>query len=226
MDILKWLLSNEYCLLCSGINKSRKKPVCAVCRGDMEILSGNLCLKCGKPLISEETLCLKCRTRTFAFSNHRSLFLYSGKIKELVRQYKFENKMNLAWFFAEYTAEVIGSRTAVIIPVPSRKANVRQRGYDAAGLISTVLRKKYGCNVCFALKRSRSRSQKKLNYEERQTNLIGKIRIKKNFFKIIAGRDVILLDDVFTTGATMDYCASAVLSAGAKTVSCLTMAMD
>lgn len=211
------------CIICA--HPADAAPVCPVCILKVPFISGNICRICGTGLISEDELCIKCRTEKYNFAVNRSLFYYFGIVPLLVRNLKnAKNRSVIDWFamliaslFSEYS-----DRDRIIVPVPARPENLRKRGYDQMDLVAGAISRKFGIPCCRCLKRTGGKSQKMLGKEERKENIKGAIRIypAKNV------KYPVLVDDVFTTGATLNECASVLLENGALEVKCITIARD
>ncbi len=228
--IIGSLFTENRCILC-GENLSRFLesgydlcPDCVRLFENQERKS--LCGRCSAPLISEEDLCMRCRGRKYSFKSNYSVFLYRGPVKELIYQYKFRNNRKLAYFFAEIFFRYFFQyfKAELIVPVPSAGSSVRRRGFDHMALIGKILSKKYGQPVNNCLIRKKGRQQKGLSYGDRMVNLVGNIRLKDK--NISLPGSVILLDDIFTTGATLEQCTRALIRAGAGSVTGLTLAID
>ncbi|MFP4562068.1 MAG: hypothetical protein ACLFRY_02050 [Spirochaetia bacterium] len=226
------------CRICGGpvrhfSREYSRIPVCPACLGASRRLIPPRCTVCGRPLISEITVCTVCRERPYPFSEHRSLYEYRGNVKFLIRLFKFSQVPTLAPFFADRLAEELhiliprgGNRTPVVVPVPGNPASVRGRGWDQVELISRYLVQNHGFTVAGILRRGRSKTQKSLGFDSRTKNLEGKIRVVARGGTAGVPRDIILLDDVFTTGSTAAECTRVLLRAGAERVRVLTLAID
>jgi ComF family protein len=171
--------------------------------------------------------------RPFQFESNFSLFSYQDPlVMELIISYKGRKRRSLAKFFAEKILEIYRLRwnDLPIVPVPGRRASVKKRGYDQITLLCGKLRGRGGIRILPLLKRERkTREQKTLNREERAKNLRGSIRAAKNYSKYVPDgmpEEVLLLDDVFTTGSTARACAGALKSIGVKKVYVCTLAQD
>ena len=197
--------------------------LCDDCRGKIEQYLAETqemetCDYCGKPLISEQVRCLSCRrTEDLSFDRAIVLFPYSGKYQKLLSSYKFDKHISLGNFFIETISKTlekkgISSETA-IVPVPPRPGKIRKTGWDQVEYLARLLEKGRVFPVSRCLKRLKSKSQKELDRKSRQTNLKGRIIQKKQSPKI-----AVIIDDVTTTGSTLDACALALKEAGAQTV--------
>ena len=234
MDILK-ILSNIFlfqrCPLCGDLLFYNSSEIlCKFCTDLITVKNissdPNYCNQCGIPLISESDKCLRCRTTEINYISNRSLFRYSGEIKELIYQYKFKGQKDISLFFAKLISEYIfrNNLKDIIVPVPGRKIVKREQGWEHIDLIANILSKKYKIPLIKLLRRSGKKAQKTLNIEKRALNLRNSITVAKNIKTV--PDSVILLDDVFTTGTTINECALVLKQAGVKKVSSLTIAID
>jgi ComF family protein len=180
---------------------------------------GECCEVCGRPLVSEIGVCTQCRVKEeHSFDKAAVLYPYTQKWKTLLRAYKFRRSRALAHFFAE---KILGGRDLffdrvvfgelTFVPVPPRDGKIKTAGWDQVENITRILEKQ--SVVCRCLRRLSSMTQKKLNAEERAKNLKGRIVCTKK-----PPQNVLLFDDVYTTGTTLEVCSSVLKEAGAEKV--------
>ncbi len=219
------------CVLCGSHlawTAGRQVPICEHCPPAIAIdgEDGSRCTVCSRPLISEMEVCTRCRDRDFQFERNVSVFRYSGPAKELMKAYKFEGRRELSCFFAECLAPVLRAFPAasMLVPVPPRPGAGRERGYVPVDLLVRRLSEVSGVPVRRLLARSRGASQKTLSYTSRLTNLRGRITLRRRAGQLPSS--VVLVDDVFTTGATANECTRVLKEAGVGKVYVLTVAID
>jgi competence protein ComFC len=175
-------------------------------------------------LISETGICTRCRQRSYHFTSHFSLFEYRDQAQELLILYKFENRRRIGLSLADLLAPAVRDKFSGIplVPVPYRKKARRARGWDPIGEICRLLRARHHLPVAPCLARKGGMPQKSLDFEQRLINLRGQIRLRRS----LGTRKAVLLDDVFTTGATLDECARILREAGCEEVHAVTIAID
>jgi ComF family protein len=200
-------------------------PVCEACSQGLVRLSAPLCRKCGIRLISEKETCLRCREAQFVFESNTALFAYGGAVRELIHCLKFEGRRRLAVLFADAAAQALRCLPSglPIVPVPPRKG---RKSPDAVERVARAIRSRHGAEVIRLLERSGSLQQKALGLAERRENIRGTIRLSPAAAGVKLPLRVVLLDDVFTTGATLDACARTLLNAGCQTVQAMTLAIE
>jgi ComF family protein len=221
--LARGFLFPQKCALC-GISLTGTDGIrlglCEKCRSAVSLVKGKECGLCGRPLVSEKELCLSCRNgREHSYKRMWVLYPYTGVYRKLLKAYKFERNQNIANFFAEKILELIAEnqelKEAVIVPVPPRPGKIKDSGWDQVEELVKSLKKtgQEKIKVFNCLKRQISKVQKQLNREQRMENLKGRIVLKN-----AAPRIALVIDDVITTGSTMEVCCKALKEAGTEEI--------
>src|SRR5438094_1166129 len=224
------------CRICDNLLTSASRiPLCEECLSSFGPVAGTLCEICGRPLPgwkqepAQPLFCPACQDRTYAFDRARSFALYENAIVRAILLLKFEQIEPLGTWFADRLAEVVNSEANrlaadVVVPVPLHRERERERGYNQAALLSKPLAKRLRLpHKAVLLVRTRARPDKQvLSLEERWESVRGAFATRPG--SQVDNLRVLLVDDVLTTGATLDACARALREAGAKSVIGLTVA--
>jgi competence protein ComFC len=202
-------------------------PVCEECRTKLVPISGIRCRVCSIGLISEIDICTMCRERNYNFKYNHSIFEYRGLIKDLIYLYKSKSKMRISSVFAQYMYNVLKQmdNDIMLVPVPGSYESIKERGWDHINVMVKYIHRKYKIPVFICLKRKKGKAQKTLNFEERRKNIEGNVLYKAKE-DAVRNKKIVLVDDIFTTGATASECARVLLQEGAAEVSVLTLAID
>lgn len=220
--LLDILFPRTRCMACNGTQQVAE-GLCASCRAKLERWpQQEICAICGQPAPDRE-LCLNCRQSPPEYAAARAVFLYDGPARQLVLHMKFQCEFDLpARLLSRELAQLahqLNWPVDAVIGVPAAPKTLRKRGYNQSELLARrtarllhlpflrhTLRKKRG-----------TRSQIGLNAQQRLLNLQGNILPGRNA-AALRGKRILLIDDVFTTGATARMCAKALLACGAAAV--------
>lgn len=211
-----------------------ERMVCPSCWAHCRALPSPRCERCWYPrrLTAEPSpVCQECEALPAALRVVRSAFVLGETPRRLVHALKYRGWTALAAVMAERMARLplpldVREEARVVVPVPVSAARLRERGYNQAALLADVLAARMRWRlVPDLLERARSvDSQTALHPAERRANVAGVFRARPGRSGALRGEHVILVDDVWTTGATSLACATALLDAGARVVSVLTFA--
>lgn len=224
------------CRICDrALTNASRIPVCEDCLGRFERVSDPLCGACGRPFTSEvaaqavEPLCRLCRLKYYAFDGARSFAIYDDALFEAIALLKYENVNRLGDWFAGRLVEItLGQakdwRADIVVPVPLHTERRRERGYNQAELIARPLARRLGLKLeSRALVRVKPRPpQLVLSRTERWQVVRGAYAVRER--ARVDNLRILLIDDVMTTGATLDACARTLKRAGAAAVFGLTVA--
>lgn len=185
----------------------------------------NRCELCGVQLISEKNSCLECREKS-RFNHIESIFPIHPYVlwkKELLFAWKIANGRCFSALFAKLVYTVIEEhyKNIVVVPIPPRKGKIKRKGWDQIDELCSLLQEKYNISVKKLLERKTSKEQKHLTKEERIENLDKNYSIIPNLKEL--PQEVVLIDDIMTTGATLESCAKALKKAGVEKVHAITL---
>jgi len=221
------------CISCAAILQPiTQKVFCSTCREKIKFLTGSLCPICGITFPdspSASHLCGNCLENKPYFSYARAVAGYESIILNAIHQFKYGRDLSIGALLASLMADfsfpdLEFGDYSLIIPVPLHIKKLRKRGFNQSIILADALRKKWQIPVNFSLlKRSKfTLTQTGLNKKERERNIKGAFEVTDK--TKIAGRNIILIDDVYTTGATLNECAKVLIKAGAQKVAVLTLA--
>ena len=231
------LLFPPFCALCRArLGEGRHDPLCGSCWQGLERLVPPLCRTCGRPFGSfepapplERSPCEPCRRRPPPFTYARAAALYGERVREAIFCLKFGGNTAMARPLGDLMAEAGSTMVSVkeidcLVPVPLHPSREAERGFNQARLLARRVSRRWGVPVeAKALRRHRpTSSQTDLDAEERRENVKGAFALRRP--DVIAQRHVLLIDDVFTTGATVSECARVLVAGGAAAAGVLTVA--
>lgn len=208
---------------CVGCNR-QGAIWCQDCVQEIEPISGRLCPSCGLPLTSTQQ-CTSCRSEKLPFQA-RSFAWYRGPICRALVQLKYRPDRRLSDWLANRLVEIVSNEAwpdATVVPVPLSRKKFNRRGYNQVDLIASGVARKLGRPYrASALRRIRdTRSQVGLSPDARRRNVRGAFSADG---RKVRGKNILIIDDLFTTGATLLACTQALQSAGAEHVFALTAA--
>ena len=223
---LDWLYPPR-CPICDSVEKSA--ACCSNCVKLVEYVEEPFCYCCGKPLWdAKQEYCGDCMKYPKTFTANRSLAIYNDAMKRSLSRFKYENRRDYALFYAQECAQRFGPELLkleidMVIPVPIHRRKKRERGYNQAAIFGKALSDMLGLSFYEdGLRRTvYTLPQKQLNNLERLKNLEKAFLIGKNSVKL---KKVLLVDDIYTTGATLEACSRILITAGAQNVYGLTIA--
>lgn len=223
----------SFCKLCSSLLEApQEKVVCHECWERIKTRIPSHCLCCGRFFggEGESHFCADCLQKRPPFSLHRSCGRYDGALKDVILLYKYGRLKVLGKklaHFAHYTLrseDDLWAEIEAVIPVPLHPKRKRERGFNQAQVVAKELARLRGlkCVEGVLVKVKNVLPQTSLEAGERRKNVRGAFGVKDG--KHIEGKKVLLVDDVYTTGATVRECSLALREAGAEDVRALTLA--
>lgn len=227
----KWvinLLYPEVCPVCMEILRKGGSGICMSCRKKLNYIKNPRCLKCGKQIDSEEeSFCCDCTKRRHAFVQGIGVWGYTKEISRSIYAFKYHNQRDFARIYAEELYRCCGNiinewHAQVLIPVPLHKDRMRKRGYNQAQLIAKELGRLINLptDETLLVRNRKTQPQKELNDKERVKNLENAFKIQRN---VVEYKKAILVDDIYTTGTTVDACAKVLIAHGVESVYFVTL---
>jgi len=226
------LLFPPLCIACGGRNAD-PHALCTSCWGAIAFIDAPFCARCGLPFDidpGEGTVCAGCYSVPNEFGRARSLFRYDDSSKELLLPFKHADRLERAPALADWLKRCGSELLAdaeIVLPVPLHRWRLWQRRYNQSALLAKRIAASTG--KIFApemLERVRpTPSQGDMpTAKARQRNMLGAFRVPQALRGALKGKSVVLVDDVYTTGATLNACARALKRGGAATVDAITLA--
>ncbi len=217
---LDWI----YPPMCAGCGRPGTRW-CSDCTQKAVIITPPYCEICGNRLATKG-ICRRCKDSRPPYKALRSWAYFYGPVRNALHHLKYRRDVALGEILARPMIECFlagGWQVDMVIPVPLGVARYAERGYNQAALLARPLALSCGLKYApKALSRTReTRSQVGLGVEQRRENVAGAFMAQES---IISGKSILVVDDVATSGATLEACASALLNVGADTVYCLTLA--
>jgi len=225
------LLLPPRCLACGAV-VAAEAPLCPGCWAAIAFLAPPCCACCGLPFAHDQgegALCGGCVARPPVFQRARAVFRYDDASRGLILAFKHGDRLDAVPPFARWLAAAGAELLAeadLILPVPLHRRRLFARRYNQAALLALALGKAAAKPVAtqLLLRRRNTPSQGHLRSSQRRRNVAGAFAVAAGGAARLAGARVLLIDDVFTTGATLEAAAKALLAAGAREVDCLTLA--
>ena len=235
MQIFKHALFKQNCILCSQtIDQTKNTPssihaVCRPCLNDLPWHPKTSCPQCG--LSSNGMVCGGCLNSAPDFDVTSAVFLYAYPVDAMMVRYKYGNNLNLGDAFGEFLAEKVNvedylKNIDLIIPMPMHPQRLKQRGFNQALEIAKVLSKysKQKLDYKSVQRQTLTPPQASLPLKARVKNIKGAFQVNADRLNQVQGKRIAIVDDVMTTGASLNELAKTLKKAGAAHVECWVIA--
>ena len=215
---------------CPFCGRAEEKEICIYCAEKVVYIEEPRCKKCGKPVRkAEQEYCHDCGVHPHYFEEGRSLWIHKPPVNQSVYQFKYGGRRIYGEYYVRKMAEMYGrtiKRWGIdqIVPVPLHPGKQRKRGYNQAWILASGLAELTGvpADEKGILRVRFTVPQKQLSDRQRKKNLKGAFQTAKGFKP---GKNVLVVDDIYTTGCTIDEVSRVLLLAGAEKVFFLTISV-
>ncbi len=229
--IVRWILDLLYprrCPMCDTILTKGETYICRVCEPGVQAVKDPYCMKCGKPLKQKEKeYCEDCLCHPHVYDRGRSILVYEGSVKQSVYRFKYGGRKEYAKSYAYLAERELGDfireiKPDAFLPVPLHRARYRKRGYNQAELFAEALGRRMNIPVAKKMvhRIKNTLPQKELDPRGRQNNLKKAFKLCGNDVKL---NTIIIIDDIYTTGSTIDALSLQLKKAGVQRVCFLTI---
>lgn len=215
------------CPICGDIVTPKNEKACPDCKASLQVIKEPRCKKCSKPIENEEKeYCYDCETKHFHYKKGYALWVYDKRMRKSIGDFKYYNRKEYADFYVEellkyYDMKIKEIGADALVPVPIHKSKLRIRGYNQAQILALKIGKALDIIVIddLLIRDKRTLPQKGLNDKERLKNLTQAFSIDKSKMKTYNHiNKVILVDDIYTTGSTIEACANVLHQNGVSEV--------
>jgi ComF family protein len=218
------------CMSCD-IYVSKMGSICGECFMQMKILSAPECSSCGEPFAydvsyGEAVHCDICLTHQPQFNCAKALWAYDDLSSKIIKRFKFADKSELAPYLAallKMRGVDLINKSDLIAPVPLHAKRLRLRRYNQAAMLCKYLGFNNKIAINLLQRTKHTKPQTDLPFAKRQENVQGVFALNPQYKQLIAGKNILLIDDVLTTGATVNACAKLLKENGANEVYVLTV---
>lgn len=227
-SVSKVLVPEHACMACGReIPDGTKFFVCEDCKSKIEWLNSNTCAKCGDLLLGDSLVCDHCKNFEYAFNRNISRCYYGEKSAAIVKGLKYSGRK----YYAKHIAEILATSKAdfdgidCLTFVPISKKRKRERGFNQAEEIAKCLSNIVGVPVMYLLEKPEDgKHQAGLSRAERMKNLSNSFSVAPDAESFVKGKSIMIVDDVFTTGTTLNECSKVLKKLKPKRILTMTFA--
>lgn len=214
------------CPVCGGIASPRGALICSGCVPKLSPVRGAVCKKCGKELLSDQAeYCFDCMRHRRSYEEGRALLNYNEAARQSITAVKYKNKREYLDFYAEaiavrYQRAIFRWHPDALVPIPIHPSRYRSRGYNQAEELSRRLSRLWPVptDAGLLIRTKKTAPQKQLGAAERLKNLQQAFTVPPSALRGAIPRRVVLIDDIYTTGSTVEACTRALKAAGVDKV--------
>ncbi len=219
------------CLAC-GVETDSAGALCSECWSEVDFLGPPHCACCGHPFefeVAPVSVCSACARRKPSFARARAVFRYGNVSRALILRFKYGDRTDAAPAFGHWLARAgkeLLSQADLILPVPLHRFRLFTRRFNQSALLARAIGRESDVAVAVDLlvRTRNTRTQADLSPAQRSRNVQGAFAVRPRWRNRLASANLLLVDDVMTTGATIEECTKTLLDAGAASVDVITLA--
>ena len=213
------------CVVCG--DEVDKFGICEKCSRLLTLIPAPTCEICGGENSGKGKVCFECKGRHFNFEKNYSIFSYVNNVRDMVVNFKQNGNKAIgemfAYFIADKYDEIISKHNVnLIIPVPISDGRLKTRKFNQSEVLCSQISEQNKINNSLLIRTKETPHQTGLSRQNREDNLKASFEVKDK--KILKGKNILIVDDIYTTGATLNACAKVLKDAGAKEIITLTLA--
>lgn len=216
------------CPVCKEIVIPKGDRICPACREKLPYINEPRCMKCSKPIEQEEKeYCSDCERKDYHYDRGYAVWIYNDLMRESIADYKYRSRKENARFYIDEILRIYGRHISklspdILVPVPLHRSKYLERGYNQADILARGIGKELDIPVISNLlnRIKKTTPQKKLSDKERLRNLLEAFQFNEKAaadYRLKINR-VLLVDDIYTTGSTVEACANVLKSHGVSEV--------
>lgn len=221
------------CPVCGDIVTPKDSRICIPCEKKLQFITEPRCKKCSKPIEQEQSeYCNDCERKDYHYEHGYSLWVYDSIMKKSISDFKYRYKKENSKYYIEQIVKNYGNTLKslapdAIIPVPLHKSKYRERGYNQAEILAKGIGKKLDLPVIshLLIRDKKTLAQKRLNDKERLKNLQKAFVYNENALSNnpLVLKRLLLIDDIYTTGSTVEACTNVLMKHGIDQVYFITL---
>lgn len=216
------------CIVCENILEFTKhRWFCENCKEVLTLIEGHLCKKCGVP--TNNDVCTDCKNRNLSFKKNYPILEYDEITKNIIHKFKYFKEKEigeaLALYILEKTSKDIFKNINILTPVPIHKNRLKKRGFNQAEILCKHISKNIDIPMMkdLLMREKDTKSQNRLTPIEREKNLKGAFIFNKKYN--VKGKNIMIIDDIYTTGRTITECSNILLNNNCKEAYSLTISI-
>jgi len=218
------------CIICDSYKSQR--DVCSDCWGNISFITKPCCFICGISFSyenDEKAICGHCVAKKPAYNKSISILKYDEYSKKIIHKFKYQDNLHLLDYLVSLMNNLgvsIISQADYIVPVPMHKYKLLKRGYNQAALLAMRIAKKNNIKYLpeLLIKKKNTLAQADLKKDQRVNNIKNTIVINKKYVNLISEKKILIIDDVITTGATIDECSNIIRKYNPSSILVLSLA--